>query len=64
MESRRGNRKGGEPAEGIRQAKKFFDDKVDFYVDIGNLGSTPSTVARLYKTGKVEIVREGDVKII
>ena|SRR3989344_1499051 len=58
------NPNGREPAESIMQAKKYFDDKVDFYVDIGNLGSTPSTVARLYKTGKVEIVREGDVKII
>ena len=54
---------GKEPAGNIAQAKKYFGEKMDFYVDIGDLGSTPSTVARIYENGNVEIIREGSVKI-
>lgn len=57
------NPSGREPAESIAQAKKYFDQEMDFYVDIGDLGSTPSTVARLYEDGGLEIIREGSVKI-
>ncbi len=57
------NPSGKNPAESIAQAKKYFGEEIDFYVDTGDLGSTPSTVVRLYEDGKLEIIRKGSVRI-
>lgn len=54
----------GEPtAEDTDEARVYFGDKVDFYVDGGDLrGHKPSTVIRILDDA-VEIIREGAVKI-
>lgn len=56
------NFEGETPAKNIEQAKKYFKDRVSFYVDSGNLETAPSTVVKL-KNSKLEILREGALKI-
>jgi L-threonylcarbamoyladenylate synthase len=54
----------GEPvANTVEQAKDYFGDKVDFYMDGGDLsGRQPSTVIRIVDDA-IEVLREGAVKI-
>jgi len=50
-------------ANTIAEARQYFGDKVDFYVDGGNLsGRKPSTVIR-FSNGKLEVLRKGAVEI-
>jgi len=56
------NIEGGRPAETIEEAKKYFEDKVDFYIDGGTLESKPSTLIKI-EDGKIKVIREGDIKI-
>jgi|SRR3989344_6048568 len=49
-------------AKTIREAKKYFGDRVDFYLDAGRLDSRPSTLLSL-KNGKIKVIRAGTVKI-
>ncbi len=51
------NWEGYEPAKNIKEAKKYFKNKV-FYLDRGNLISKPSTLIDL-KNNKIEIIRKG-----
>jgi tRNA threonylcarbamoyl adenosine modification protein (Sua5/YciO/YrdC/YwlC family) len=55
----------GEPAAtSIAEAKNYFGSKADFYVEGGDLSkNAPSTIARMLPGGKLEIIREGAVKI-
>ncbi len=47
----------------LSQAKAYFDDKVDFYVDGGDLSNNlPSTIIRIVDDA-IEVIREGAVKI-
>lgn len=51
------------PAVNIAQAEKYFSDKVDFYVDGGDLSShKPSTVIRIIDDA-IDILRQGAVTI-
>ncbi len=51
------------PAENIDEAKKYFGDNVDFYVDGGQVSSgPPSTIIRIIDDA-IEIIRQGAVKI-
>lgn len=53
----------GQPAaETIEQAKEFFGDRVDFYVDGGTLHDQSSTIIRIVDDA-VEVLREGSVKL-
>jgi len=54
---------GEKPSETINEAKKYFGEKVDFYVDYGKLKSIHSTLIKLDKNGEVQILRQGAVKI-
>jgi L-threonylcarbamoyladenylate synthase len=57
------NTPGDPPANTIEEAKKYFGDRVDFYVDGGDLaGRPPSTVIRIIDDA-IEVVRQGAVKI-
>jgi tRNA A37 threonylcarbamoyladenosine synthetase subunit TsaC/SUA5/YrdC len=47
-----------EPAKNIREAKRYFGNKV-FYLDRGNLISKPSTLIDL-REKKIKILREGE----
>jgi L-threonylcarbamoyladenylate synthase len=50
-------------AVNIDQAREYFQDRVDFYVDGGDLsGRPPSTIIGL-KNGKIVVYRQGAVKI-
>ncbi len=47
----------------IDEAKKYFGDSVDFYIDGGNLSNRlPSTIIRIIDDA-IDVVREGAVKI-
>jgi len=51
------------PANSIREAIAYFGDKVDFYVDGGNLqGRKPSTIIRVFDD-VIEVLRPGAVTI-
>jgi tRNA threonylcarbamoyl adenosine modification protein (Sua5/YciO/YrdC/YwlC family) len=57
------NQPGEPPATTITEAKRYFGDEVDFYVDGGDLSDRrPSTVIRIIDDA-VEVLREGAVKI-
>lgn len=49
-------------ARNIQEAKEYFGDKVDFYLDGGDLAGEPSTLIRVIDD-MVEVVRQGAVKI-
>lgn len=51
------------PANTIEEAKQYFGDKIDFYVDGGDLSDQqPSTLIRIVDDA-VEVLREGAVKL-
>lgn len=52
------NPQGQESARIIEEAKNYFGDKVDVYVDGGILNGPPSTLVR-FEEGKVIVLREG-----
>lgn len=57
------NHPGESVAATIQQAKKYFGDEVDFYIDGGDLtGRQPSTVIRIVDDA-VEVLRAGAAKI-
>ena len=56
------NLEGEQPVQSVPAAQKLFGDKLDFYVDAGNLDNPPSTLA-VIKDGKLEVVRQGAAKI-
>ncbi len=57
------NTPGNSPANTIAQAKAYFGNSVDLYVDGGDLSSQkPSTIIRIVDDA-IEILREGAVKI-
>ncbi len=48
----------------VEEAIAYFGDRVDFYVDGGNLsGRAPSTIIKINDDGSIEIIREGAVKL-
>ena len=53
---------GKPPASSVAAAKKYFGDKLDFYVDIGEVETVPSTLVKV-ENGKLVVVREGTVKL-
>ncbi|MEY4731375.1 MAG: hypothetical protein RL681_321 [Candidatus Parcubacteria bacterium] len=57
------NWEGKPPAKTIREAKTYFADKVDFYVDAGRLHGKPSTLVRLTPAGRIVIMRKGAVRV-
>lgn len=50
------------PAKNIRDAEKYFGERVDFYVDGGEIDKPASTIMRVVDDA-VEVLREGAVKI-
>lgn len=57
------NHPGEPPATTIEQAKEYFGEKVEFYVDGGDLGGRqPSTVIRIIDDA-IEVLRKGSVNI-
>lgn len=56
------NPEGLPPARTISQAKKYFGDNLDFYIDVGVLNSPPSTLVS-FVGGKIKILRQGAVML-
>jgi L-threonylcarbamoyladenylate synthase len=57
------NMPGEEPAHSVEEAKNYFGDSVDFYIDGGNFSDhKPSTIIRVIDDA-VEVIRQGAVKI-
>lgn len=57
------NQPGEPPANTVAEARKYFGDQVDFYIDGGDLsGRQPSTIIRILDDA-VEVLRPGAVKI-
>ena len=50
------------PAETIKEAQSYFESNVDLYINSGRRKGDPSTLIRI-KNSKVEILRQGKVKI-
>ena len=57
------NFEGEKPSETIAEAKKYFGDNVDFYIDGGRLISRPSTIVELNEDGILNILRQGKYKV-
>ncbi len=55
------NWEGKRPSKNVREARKYFGDKVDFYVSRGDLLSAPSTLVSLVDEPKV--LREGALSL-
>lgn len=53
------NFEGSSPAKTIPEAKKYFGDQADFYIDHGTLDSEPSTLISLEKV-KIKMIRKGN----
>lgn len=56
------NVEGEKPAENIDQAKKYFGNQVDFYLDGGTINSTSSTLVG-FENDSVKILRQGKFRI-
>jgi len=56
------NKQGQQPAKDVQEAKAYFGNELDFYVDVGELSGQPSTIIKL-ANGQLEIIRQGAVKI-
>jgi len=56
------NHPGKEPSLNTAQARAYFGDNVDFYVDVGERPGTASTVVR-YRDGHFETVRQGPIAV-
>jgi tRNA threonylcarbamoyl adenosine modification protein (Sua5/YciO/YrdC/YwlC family) len=56
------NQPGQPPATTVAEAKRYFDDQIEWYEDGGEINREPSTVIRMIDDA-IEIVRLGAVKI-
>ena len=56
------NISGMPPAKNVLEAKKYFGNKVDFYISAGKVVSGPSTLIEI-NNGIIKIIRKGVVKI-
>lgn len=56
------NFEGEDAAKNVEEARRYFRDSSEFYIDGGELKSKPSTVAKLEKS-KLVVLREGAAKI-
>lgn len=48
----------------VDEAYDYFEDRVDFYVDGGDLsGRSPSTLIKITDSGEIEVIRKGAVSL-
>lgn len=57
------NMAGAKPAQTIDEAKKYFGERIDFYLDGGRIESEPSTLIQLKNDGSHNILRQGIFKL-
>lgn len=51
------NKEGELPAKNISEAKKYFGEEVDFYIDSGEIKSEPSLLVSLKNENELEVLR-------
>lgn len=51
------NTEGSMPSKNIYEAKNYFGDGIDIYIDGGEITGNPSKVIKLHKNGTVNILR-------
>lgn len=56
------NPEGMEPSKNIKEAKEYFDDRIDFYLDGGVIIGSPSTIVDL--TGESPLIIRGNKSIL
>lgn len=56
------NIQGHPPAKNIKEAKEYFGEEMDFYLDMGELVSVPSSLAEI-DDRKLKILRKGKVDL-
>lgn len=52
------NTEGLPPAQNIAEAKKYFSDGVDLYIDGGEIKGKASRIIKLHKDGTIDILRK------
>jgi len=52
------NREGEPSSENVEEARNYFGDSVDLYVDGGSLTGKASKIIKLHKDGSISIIRE------
>lgn len=52
------NPEGSKPAENIQEAKQYFGNSIDFYLDGGKISGKASKVIKLHRDGSMNILRE------
>lgn len=57
------NFEGEKPSENIEEAKKYFGNKVSFYINGGVLSSLPSTIVEVNEEGEFKVLRAGAFRI-
>ncbi|MCK5060016.1 MAG: threonylcarbamoyl-AMP synthase [Candidatus Pacebacteria bacterium] len=57
------NPEGKNPATTIEEAKKYFGNSIDFYMDGGKKSSLSSTIVKVGENGQYTVVRQGDEQI-
>jgi len=57
------NKESDKPAENIKQARGYFGDNVDFYINHGKRIGEPSTLIRV-NNDKIEVLRQGKVFLV
>ncbi len=57
------NFEGEKSSENIKEAKKYFGEKIAFYIDGGKIQSKASTIIELEQDGKFKVLRQGTYKV-
>ncbi len=57
------NLHGDPPANTISEARGYFGDHVDFYVEGGNLADRPPSTVAQFSNGRLRVLRQGAVRI-
>ena len=58
------NIEGEKPSQTLDQAKKYFGDNVEFYIDNGTVNQKPSTLIELKEDGSYKVLRQGEYKLV
>jgi L-threonylcarbamoyladenylate synthase len=56
------NLQGKKPAASVKEAKNYFNEHLDFYVDVGELNGQASTLVKIEKN-KLKVVRQGSYSL-
>ena len=52
------NKAGEKPSSNIEEAKEYFSNLVDLYIDGGRIEASPSIIIKFEKDGSIKVIRE------